>query len=112
MNKYFNNFRLFLTDIFKIYENCIQNSNELLTKLSINAVRTLIERVGDRFIDEDWDYFLLFLDTLFKKTTPSELASVESWRASKLDQENHHSETFPTKCLSQLMLLGVAEEVL
>ena len=83
MNKYYSNFRLFLADIFKIYENCIQNSNELLTKLSINAVKALIERVGHIFVEEDWDNFLSFLDTLFKKTTPSELVSVESWRASK-----------------------------
>ena len=61
VNKYYSNFRLFLADIFKIYENCIQNSNELLTKLSINAVKALIERVGHIFIEEDWDHFLTFL---------------------------------------------------
>lgn len=46
--EYFDDFKLFLPDILKIYESCIvSNSNKILTQLSTEALTELLRSAGD-----------------------------------------------------------------
>ena len=47
---YYDDFRLFLEDVFKIYENCILNhSLKLLIVLSLDALNDLLQQIAVNF---------------------------------------------------------------
>lgn len=52
---YYEDFRLFLEDVFKIYENCILNhSLKLLIVLSLDALTDLLQKIALNFEEHDW----------------------------------------------------------
>jgi hypothetical protein len=52
---YYDDFRLFLEDVFKIYENCILNhSLKLLIVLSLDALNDLLQQIAVHFQEHDW----------------------------------------------------------
>ena len=93
---YYQDFRLFLEDVFKIYENCILNhSLMLLIELSLKALTQLLEKIAHNFVEDDWQTYLAFVQSLLKKTLPIELSSMESWNRSKdLLENNHEAKCF------------------
>jgi hypothetical protein len=81
---YYDDFRLFLFDVFKIYENCILNhSIKILIQLSLNALNDLLGKVAVNFVTYDWEIYLQFSESVLKKTIPNEIASFESWNRGK-----------------------------
>ena len=81
---YYKDFQLFLEDVFKIYENCILNhSLTLLIELSLKALTDLLEKIAHNFVEDDWQTYLSFVQSLLKKTLPIECSSLDSWNRSK-----------------------------
>lgn len=49
MNQYFEKLKDLLPDFLKLFENCIQNQNELLAKYSFSAVKNTVMKLGKKF---------------------------------------------------------------
>ena len=67
----------------------------LLIELSLKALTQLLEKIAHNFVEDDWQTYLAFVQSLLKKTLPIELSSVESWNRSKdLLENNHEAKCF------------------
>ena len=105
---YYDDFKLFLEDVFKIYENCILNhSLKLLITLSLDALNQLLERIAPHFQEHDWDTYLLFAQSLLRKTLPVEISSLEAWNKSKDLLENNYE----AKCFALFVFLNRAQDI-
>jgi hypothetical protein len=55
IEEYFQEFRMFLFDVLKIYETCILSySNKILIQLSVSFLGELLNKVGDKFEAQEW----------------------------------------------------------
>lgn len=105
---YYDDFRLFLEDVFKIYENCILNhSLKLLIGLSLEALNELLLQLAPLFQPHDWETYLAFAQSLLKKTLPLEIASLDAWTRSKDLLENNYE----AKCFALFQFLSKAQEI-
>lgn len=72
--EYFDDFKLFLPDILKIYESCIvSNSNKILTQLSTEALTELLSSVGHQFESMNWKEYIEFIKSVLRKSWPPEI---------------------------------------
>lgn len=54
-----------------------------------------MDNIAPNFESHDWEVYLFFVQSLFKKTLPIELSSIESWNRSKdLLENNHQAKCF------------------
>lgn len=105
---YYEDFRLFLEDVFKIYENCILNhSLKLLIVLSLDALNDLLQQIAIHFTHHDWETYILFAQSLLKKTLPVEIASLDAWNRSKDLLENNYE----AKCFALFVFIGKWQEI-
>jgi hypothetical protein len=105
---YYDDFRLFLEDVFKIYENCILNhSLKLLIVLSLDALNDLLQQIALHFTHHDWETYILFAQSLLKKTLPVEISSLDAWTRSKDLLENNYE----AKCFALFVFVGKWQEI-
>ena len=105
---YYQDFRLFLEDVFKIYENCILNhSLKLLIVLSMDALNDLLQRIALNFEEHDWETYLFFAQSLLKKTLPVEITSLDAWTKSKDLLENNYE----AKCFALFVFMSKWQEI-
>ncbi|CAD8047195.1 unnamed protein product [Paramecium sonneborni] len=102
-----------LSDFLKLFQNCIQNQNEKLAQLSIQAFKTMIMDKGVQFEQKDWEQILLFIQQMLKYTIPTKLKEIhqsgirqEEQYTGKLQQNECYSQ-----CASQLLLIQISKDI-
>ncbi|EGR34763.1 sec7 domain protein [Ichthyophthirius multifiliis] len=73
---YYDKLGSLLGEFIKTYENCINNTNDQIIQLSVNASKNTIMSLGIKFIDSDWDIILDFFDRIIRITTPVKLQEI------------------------------------
>ena len=69
-NSYFTKLKSFTADIFSIILNCIQNPQESLAKVSVSALKFMINHCSNKFQAEEWDNISIVIQKIVSNTMP------------------------------------------
>ena len=72
-NSYFTKMKSLTSDIFSIILNCIQNPQESLAKVSVSALKFMINNCYDKFQTEEWDNILIVIQKIVNNTMPHQV---------------------------------------
>ncbi|CAD8044148.1 unnamed protein product [Paramecium primaurelia] len=114
-----------LPDFLKLFQNCIQNQNEKLAQLSIQAFKMMIMEKGLQFEQKDWELILLFIQQMLKYTIPTKLKDIDQ---SIIKQEQQFSRKLQrqkslqsvtnniinecySQCAAQLLLIQTSKDI-
>ncbi|CAD8140155.1 unnamed protein product [Paramecium octaurelia] len=114
-----------LPDFLKLFQNCIQNQNEKLAQLSIQAFKTMIMDKGLQFEQKDWEQILLFIQQMLKYTIPTKLKDIDQTTIKQEQQFNgklKKQKSFQgvtnniinecySQCASQLLLIQTSKDI-
>ncbi|EGR32636.1 sec7 domain protein [Ichthyophthirius multifiliis] len=70
------NLHSLLIEFIRTYENCINNTNEQIIQISVNASKNTILTLGVKFQENDWEIILDFFDRMIRLTTPNKLFEI------------------------------------
>ncbi|CAK78789.1 unnamed protein product (macronuclear) [Paramecium tetraurelia] len=101
-----------LPDFLKLFQNCIQNQNEKLAQLSIQAFKTMIMEKGLQFEQKDWELILSFIQQMLKYTIPTKLRDIDQSRQKSLQTVTNNiiNECY-SQCAAQLLLIQTSRDI-
>ncbi|CAD8045987.1 unnamed protein product [Paramecium sonneborni] len=125
IKKHYHKLKGQLPDFLKLFQNCIQNQNEKLAQLSIQAFKTMIMDKGLQFEQKDWEQILLFIQQMLKSTIPTKLKDIdqsgvrqEQQYTGKLQRQksissitNNIINECYSQCASQLLLIQISKDI-
>jgi len=129
-NTYYDKLNYFTENLFGILLNCIQNSHEVLAKISVNALKYTINQSHKNFGPKEWELIIDLFSKICKNTTPVQLIDQQFINKSNEPKEKKvtssfnlvisqtkktlkfNSEECVTQCVVQLLMVSLIKEVI
>ena len=64
-----------IEDFIEVLTGVVHNSHETIARLSIQAFRVFIEKVGKTFTEKDWDLIIKTFEEIFDQSYPELLVN-------------------------------------